>query len=344
MISYGFSMAGTAHVAKGVCCQDSHKISVTKNGIYVGAVADGVGSAENSQIGSKIAAETAVNACVELMPIDYDEICIRSMIRVAFNYAFKKIHEESERSGKPIESYDTTLSLVVYNGKRVVYGHSGDGAIIGLTTAGEYVEITSPQKGPDGVSVIPLRFGYSQWNIDTYNEDLAAVILVTDGMRDGVFCPYLLRDHEKGTSNVYVPAATFFCDPNCVDNDASKTIKRFMANDCDSDAFYKQLKTAYEKRTGRKANQILTQIKKENVPMLSMKSVTDDKTVVCIINNNFPIRNAEPKYYQEPDWKILKEVWDEYAYPGLKKHSETDSSCNGKKRFILKRLLFWRNK
>ncbi len=156
------------------------------NGWYVAAIADGVGSAKNSHIGSKIAADTVVDFCSEYMPWDYSVIGIKSMLRTAYNYAFKQILRESEKSGEPIESYDTTLSVVIYDGHRIIYGHSGDGAIIGLTIYGDYIQITKPQKGDDMVSVLPLRAGYTVWSIDTYEEELAAVIMVMN-IRSALF-------------------------------------------------------------------------------------------------------------------------------------------------------------
>ena len=147
IIDYGFSFIGKSHIAMGTCCQDNHKIKKLDNGWYIAAIADGVGSAKNSHIGSQIATETVVAVCEEYMPWDYNTISIKSMMRTAYNYAFKQILRESQNSGEPIESYDTTLTMVIYDGHRIIYGHSGDGAIIGLNIYGDYVPITKPQKG-----------------------------------------------------------------------------------------------------------------------------------------------------------------------------------------------------
>ena len=171
VLNYGFSITGKSHLKRNIVCQDSHKIKKMDNGWVIAAVADGVGSAENSHIGSKIAVETVVTFCEECMPYDYNVISIKSMMRTAYNYALKCIYREAEKTGNPVESYDTTLTMVIYDGHRIIYGHSGDGAILGLTQYGNYVEITSPQKGADLVSVLPLRAGYTQWVIDSYEED-----------------------------------------------------------------------------------------------------------------------------------------------------------------------------
>ena len=146
IIDYGFSITGKSHADIGTCCQDNHKIKRLDNGWIIAAVADGVGSAAKSEIGSKIAVETVVSMCEEYMPWDYSLISIKSMMRTAYNYAFKQIVREAEKNGDPIEDYDTTLTMVIYDGHKIIYGHSGDGAIIGLNTFGDYIPITTPQK------------------------------------------------------------------------------------------------------------------------------------------------------------------------------------------------------
>lgn len=323
VFDYAFSMVGKSHIEKGICCQDNHKVKRLENGWYIGAIADGVGSAKNSQIGSKIATETVVEMCDELMPWDYNTISIKSMMRTAYNYAYKKIMREAEKTGNPIESYDTTLSMVIYDGHKIIYGHSGDGAIIGMNSFGNFVEITKPQKGPDGVTVVPLRAGYTQWKIDTYEEDLAAVLLVTDGMRD-ILCHYLLMA-EESKEKIYTPLVSFFADPigvKVTDNsncELKKKIEDFLTADekGDSEAFYSRLTEIYKKRVPNTYNEIINSIKENNYPIGLMQSVQDDKTVVGLINTELLVDNREASFYGEPDWNMLQEAWNRKAYPHL---------------------------
>lgn len=322
IIDYGFSLIGKSHIAKGVCCQDNHKIKRLDNGWYIAAIADGVGSAKNSHIGSKIATETVVAFCEEYMPWDYNIISIKSMMRTAYNYAFKQILRESKMSGETIESYDTTLDLVIYDGSRIIYGHSGDGGIVGLNTFGDYIPITKPQKGADGITVIPLRAGYSTWKIDTYEEELAAVLLMTDGMWDNVFFPYLLRDNDNGLDRVYVPAASFFGDPICFSGDieeAKQTVREFLLGDekFDVEKYYAFIDKVYEKRVGRSSDKVLAELKKNNYPIVLMQAVQDDKTMVGLINTDSVVDDREESFYQEPDWLKLQDAWNRKAYPHL---------------------------
>lgn len=322
IIDYGFSVVGKSHIKKGSCCQDYHCIKRLKNGWIIAAVADGVGSAKNSHIGSKIAAETVVEFCDECMPWDYNIISIKSMLRTAYNYAFKMILKESEKSGEPIESFDTTLSMVIYDGQRIIYGHSGDGAIFGLTIFGDFVEITRPQKSVNGVSVIPLRAGYTQWVINTYEEDLAAVLLMTDGMLE-TLCHYLLRDQERKINRAYVPLASYFADPYGFNErkieDIKKEIFDFIVADKDYETsrFYTRLLDVYKRHIPKAAESVIETLKKANYSVSLMQSEQDDKTIVGLINTDLPFDNKEESFYSEPDWNLLQEAWNRKAYPHL---------------------------
>lgn len=322
IIDYGVSIVGKSHIKTERTCQDSHYIKKMKNGWYIAAVADGVGSAKNSQIGSAIAAKTVVEFCDKCMPWDYNLISIKSMMRTAYNYAFKCILEESLRSGEPIESYDTTLSMVIFDGQRIVYGHSGDGAIIGLTTFGDYVEISRPQKSDDGISVIPLRAGYTQWVIDAYEEDLVAVLLMTDGMLE-TLCHYLLRNHEKKANRVYVPLASYFADPNGFQEEniqaAREEISDFVSasETYNVDMFYNRLLKIYEKHLPHKFKEIVEELKKNNFPVSLMQAEQDDKTIVGLINLDSVLDNKDETFYAEPNWAELQEAWNRKAYPHL---------------------------
>lgn len=338
IFNYGFSVIGKSHIAKGTCCQDSHMIKALENGWIIAAVADGVGSAKNSQVGSSIAAKTVVEFCAEYMPWDYSVIGIKSMLRTAYNYAFKQIIKESEKTGEPIESYDTTLTTVIYDGQRIIYGHSGDGAIIGLTIYGDYVQITKPQKGVDMISVLPLRSGYTVWSIDSYEEELAAVMLMTDGMLDYALCPYLLKLSNK--SEVYTPIASYFADPYGVPNSEKKAekikdeIKEFIIADdnYDSNKFYSRLASIYKNHLKDDADEIITKLKDKNYPCAFMQSVQDDKTMVALINTDVQFDTKGLEYYTEPDWDELQEEWNRRAYPHLyaeNQTKETNDTTNG---------------
>src|SRR5437762_7611354 len=59
------SVAGASHVSRGVVCQDAFRVHEGDDAIVI-AVADGLGSAARSDLGSQAAVAAAVDRAVEL--------------------------------------------------------------------------------------------------------------------------------------------------------------------------------------------------------------------------------------------------------------------------------------
>ena len=337
IFNYGFSIAGKSHLQMDKPCQDAHYIRQLENGWFVGAAADGVGSRTNAEEGAALAVKTAVDFVCDYMPYDYSTISIKSMLRTALNHTMKTIIRHAEARGLPVENFDTTLSLVIYDGKRITYAHSGDGAVIGLTTFGELIEITERQKAEDGTSLIPLRAGYRAWEINTFEEDLAGVIIVTDGVLDAM-SPYLLKIREKGVPEyaggrgLYVPIGLFLTDPAGIpeDEEARVVLRERMETyvtadmEYDSEFFYEHLQSIYHARTGENAENFISELKRCNYPVTLMQGSQDDKTVVGFINTDAAMEPQPADYYKEADWIAYQEIWNRMAYPGLYKDEEKE--------------------
>ena len=330
IFDYGCSITGKSHLQQDSPCQDAHYIRRLENGWFVGAVADGVGSCANADEGAQLAVKTAVDFVCDYMPYDYSIISTKSMLRTALNHTMKTILRHAEARELPAENFDTTLSLVIYDGKRIIYAHSGDGAIIGLTVFGELIEITRRQKGEDGVSMIPLRAGYTTWEIDHYEEELAGVLAVTDGVLEAL-SPYLLKIRGDGDfvygggRGLYIPIGSFLADPAGVpEEEEGRTVLRermeaYLGGDLeyDSQFFYERLEEVYRARTGEKAEELIAELKKYNYPVSLMQGSRDDKTVVGFLNPALQVEPQPEAYYKDADWVTLQNVWDRLAYPGL---------------------------
>jgi len=287
---YGFSAEGSSHSNNRVGCQDANKFCSTGNGWIVAAIADGVGSCKYSDVASSIAVEVSVRVCIDEIKKDGDKCDLLKVIEKAFTQAEREIDNHSLSKNHLITDYDTTLSLVIYDGKHITYGHSGDGGIIGLTTEGDYVKITVPQKS-EGFYVIPLRAGRDKWIIDCAKEEFASILLATDGVYD-VFFPYLLKEQHV---EVYIPLIRYFMDNNIL-KVSNKTI----------DTVGKE--------------------RKDYLNSVACSSITDDKTVLVLINGDVLPKLKADGYYAEPDWDALQLEWNKKAYPHLyneEKSSET---------------------
>lgn len=350
MILYGFSIQGKSHIDKETVCQDSNKTGRLRAGYYFGAVADGVGSAPHSDIGSKLAVEKLYEYCDKNIKKGMDQMDVEDVLCAGYEYAMETIQKYADSHDKKIEDYDTTLSAVIYNGKKIIYAHAGDGGIIVRQTNGIVKPVTKRQKGADGTSVIPLRAGEHSWEIGTYSGNVAAVLLVTDGMLDGVFQPTLLNlpsstmELARGDfsqDNVYIAAAEFFMNPYAVYKNpkikgAESFLHTFLEGNLlpkDQDAFLQCMDAAYTKLFNKKTSrEICESLKEVYFVVGAVKNVKDDKSVVCLINETIEVVPQDKKYYLEPDWVWLQECYEALLYgkePPVKDDDEKDDGVNG---------------
>ncbi len=292
LLAYGMSIVGSSHIEKNVPCQDSHRYELLSNGWLAIAVADGVGSAKHSEIASKMACDVFIETCKTCITQETEPTELKSIIQKAYISADRKIKDYVCTINDNITDYDTTLSTVIYDGTHIVYGHSGDGGIVILTTSGDYVKVTKPQKANDGICVIPLRAGETHWEFGECEADVASVLLATDGVYDN-FMPYLLRDQPV---ELYVPLIRWFMDNNVIGITSENQ------------------EQVRESRQGFLCGE-------------SCKSITDDKTVVVAFNADIVPALKEDSYYAEPDWAKLQDIWNRKAYPHLyKKNTVVESS------------------
>lgn len=284
LIAYGMSLVGTSHVGKKTPCQDFHRYELLVNGWMTIAVADGVGSAKHSEVASKMACDTFIETCKTCITQETKRSDLKEIIQKAYRAADQQIKDYVYKIDDIITDYDTTLSTVIYDGKHIVYGHSGDGGVVVLTTSGDYIKVTQPQKADDGICVIPLRAGEKYWEFGECEAEVASVLLATDGVYDN-FMPYLLRGQPV---EFYVPLIRWFMDNNAIGiTDENRELveesrKNFLCGD-------------------------------------SCKAITDDKTIVVAFNADIVPKLKDDSYYAEPDWTKLQEHWNRKAYPHLYK-------------------------
>jgi len=288
--SYGFSITGSSHEGKGTKCQDANKFRELANGMVIAAVADGVGSCKYSDAASKIAVDVSTSFCEEKLKAGSGSNEFVKLIEEAFSRAELAIENQSLRDNQPLPEYDTTLDLVIYDGKQISYGHCGDGGIIGLTVKGDYLKVTDPQK-KEGIYVVPLRNGSKNknntWVFGYVQDELASVLLATDGVYD-TFFPYLLKGQPV---EVYVPLVRYFMDNNGIRVSRSN-IKKISA---EREAF---------------------------INSKACESITDDKTLLVLINEDIKPKRKDDSYYKEPDWDALQLEWNKKAYPDLYKENK----------------------
>ncbi len=282
--TYSRSIQGDSHIKTNTPCQDASRVERFENGLVIAAVADGVGSAKNAQIGSKLAVNTVIDFCIKNMPIkenaEIPKEDLLALLKIAYYKAFKNIWNLAKKKQEDLHSYDTTLDTVIYDGNTLIYAHCSDGGIIVLDDTGKYSAITERLKGSDGESMIPLRFT-NQWIFSHYELPVSAVMIFTDGVYDFVNQKYLEYNWK---TPLYINLLRQFADRNAI-----------LSNGNTADEY----------------TEILDNFMKQNF----WKSVSDDKTVVSLINLEKETPLTEEKdYYEEPDWEKIKKNIDKKLY------------------------------
>lgn len=332
MITYSFSIQGKSHIEGGVVCQDSSKVGKLTSGFYMGIVADGIGSAVHSDIGSDLAVKNLFAYCKEHVLRSMKELEIEHVLLEGYGYAYNKIEKYVKDNNGEISEYDTTLSAVIFNGNTVVYGHSGDGGIVVRCQDGSIKPITNRQKGADGISVRPLRAGSTSWEFGNVKGGVASVLLATDGMLDGVIQPVLVNlppdrmslvQKDFVHNNVYVTAAEFFMNP--YDLYLNKTIKKpdvFMSRllegnirEKDLDTFLRCIMAGYGRWFNKKeVADLCKRIKEYYYVIRAISNVTDDKSIVCIMKEKVNVDPQEISFYYEPNWAWRQESYNALLY------------------------------
>lgn len=284
MIQFNLSLTGNGHVKRYKACQDASRIEKLAGGWYLAVIADGVGSASKAEVGANTVVEAIIHYCKEKFPSYYRKKALLRVLQDAFRYAVKKIEERSKSERVSVEEYDTTLSCVLYNGRNIIYGHSGDGGIIALRESGEYVLLTKQQKGNDGISVIPLWNGETIWDFGIVEGPFCSVLLATDGLYETLFAPSLLKLQNQ---RLHIPI-----------------LESFM----NIDKVRRELGTCSE-HVGNKVRQLFTQSEE-------LKNVTDDdKTMAVLINDSVTPRRMQEAYYKAPCMEKLMQKREEMLYP-----------------------------
>ena len=287
--AYGARLPGPYHIKNDIVCQDYFEINKVGKEACIAAVADGLGSAKYSDEGSKIAATEAVKLCSSHINAQTTDEEILNIIRSSFYAAQRAIEQESRSKDRPVELYDTTLTLAILIGETLYFGHSGDSGMIALATDGRYIAVTKQQRDEEG-RVFPLFFS-DKWEFGIFEHRVASVLLATDGMFEVFFPMYIKNDPV----NIHVSLAEFFMN--------NKTLR---------------IQKVGEQELSEGMSKFM-----ENIPE---HQVDDDKTIVTLINTRIKPKRQPKEYYAEPDWAELKrqhdEEWRRQAYPGLYKNEQ----------------------
>ena len=262
---YEVNLPGPSHVRLGIPCQDSCAAAV-RDGAVIAAVADGLGSESRSDAGSRVAATTAVAYCERHLAAckgPDDEV---AMLRSAYCAAYEAVLDEADRLGESPGQMDCTLCLAVFDGRGVSFGQSGDSGLVVAHGDGSYEVVTRMQRDGEG-RVFPLCFD-DRWEFGR-REDVATVMLCTDGVLEDLVAPPILARHADNPVDARL--ARGFLHP-ALDGGGVEALQ------ADAERYLEAFPAAL---------------------------LDDDKTVVVAFDDERLPADMPPPYYEGPDWDAV---------------------------------------
>jgi hypothetical protein len=145
----GASAMGTSHLADNIPCQDAHALRLLPGGVLLAAVSDGAGSAEQSDIGSRLAVDTVLAAIAERLENgtpDHDEAWF-TLLRESFVAAAEALAREASERSIPLRQLSATLLVTLVHPQRSVIASVGDGVAVAQEAGGHWLLPIPPARG-----------------------------------------------------------------------------------------------------------------------------------------------------------------------------------------------------
>jgi hypothetical protein len=183
----GASVIGSSHIKTNKPCQDSHGFQILSNELALIVVADGLGSAEKSEIGSRLAVDTVLASLAGALEKENitTEVSLAALEN-AFSAARKALEDKATTEGLPLRDLGTTLLCVVLASDWVACGQIGDGAIVAQQADGSLLLLSAPQRGEYANETVPLTMQNALEKV-RYSSQLVEVkglALISDGLQN----------------------------------------------------------------------------------------------------------------------------------------------------------------
>jgi hypothetical protein len=225
----GSSVQGSGHVPTSTPCQDAHGYRVTDD-YAIAVIADGLGSADQSEKGAHLAVETTLDLldkALRTMTPSAPEAWTETL-KAAFDLSRQKLESVAERSGLPLREYGTTLIAVAVTLDWIAIGHLGDGAVVVLSDQDSVETISAPQHGEYANEVVPLTAldALASVRFTVRQQTIKAAALLTDGLQS--------LSINSATNEPYTPFFAPFFEAICgvIDTaDASQALARFLLSE-----------------------------------------------------------------------------------------------------------------
>jgi len=270
--AFAVTQKGQSHKKNKTACQDRSGLKVLDDrGIVLAAVADGVGSCALSDLGADCAVRSSLDRMeAEIKACDVLDVSrAAAILRSAMSAAYDAVEQMASEMVINSYSFQSTLTITIYDGKNLYIGHAGDDGVVALFENGGYYMVTVRHKGEEASSVYPLQ-SKSTWQFSK-SENVIGYVLCTDGVLDSfvrsefesnrIYFPFIERDFTK-------PAAS------------SEDVERACA---------------------AKEKMLLSESYRARV--------TDDLTYVAVVNNYALVNSLEKPAFDKRKWDADTDVY-----------------------------------
>jgi len=184
----GESVTGSSHEKRSIPCQDYHDWAILTDDILIISVADGAGSAARAEIGSCIAAQTAIDYVInrDNLPTSTDTDAVWNMIlKEAFQTSRESLKTYSSLHSLKLSDLATTLILAIATPELCAIAQLGDGIAIGRNNEGTLLHLTIPQRGEyvNEANFLTATKAIEDTEMFVHRKPLTHIAIISDGLQ-----------------------------------------------------------------------------------------------------------------------------------------------------------------
>ena len=185
----GCSAIGTKHIVGETLCQDAVCYEMISGQVIIGAVSDGMGSAKRSDVGSKLAVQTALsqikNTQYWLNQPKNDEGA-REIFRSVLGKVQAALKKEAENEGYSVEDLNCTLLAFVATPEWLAAMQVGDGLIVVRPKGQDYQLLFMPDKGehPNETTPVTSSHALEEMQVCVKSGSYEFICAATDGIEN----------------------------------------------------------------------------------------------------------------------------------------------------------------